>query len=68
MGREGVPKRMGRDLLGDSSATDGIVKNPEDVVVADRLLRVFSGEKPWLGFVVSPVLPQGLQQNGRQHD
>jgi hypothetical protein len=59
---------MRRDLLGDSSATDGIVKNREDVVVTDRLVRIFSGKEPLLGFVVSPVLPQGLQQNGRQHD
>src|SRR5229473_1541978 len=67
MGRKAVAQRMRRDLLGDSSATDGIVKNPEDVVVTDRLVRVFSGKEPLLGFVVSPVLPQGLQQNGRQH-
>ncbi len=51
MGRKAVAQRMRRDLLGDSSATDGIVKNPEDVVVTDRLVRVFSGKEPLLGFV-----------------
>ena len=59
---------MRRDLLGNSGAADGIVKDPEDVVVADRLVRVFSGKEPLLWFRVAPVLPQGLQQNGRQHD
>jgi hypothetical protein len=59
---------MRRDLLGDSSAADGIVKNREDVVVTDGLVRIVSGKEPLLGFVVSPVLPQDLEQNGRQHD
>ncbi len=66
MGCKAVAQRMRRDLLGDSSATDGIVKNREDVVVTDGLVRIFSGKEPLPGFVVSPVLPQGLQQNGRQ--
>ena len=68
MSCKAVPQRMRRDLLGDSSAADGIVKDREDVVVADRVVRVFSGKEPLLGFVVSPVLPQDLEQNGRQHD
>src|SRR5260370_39358945 len=68
MGREGVPKRMGRDLLGDSSATDGIVKNREDVVVTDRLGEAFSGKEPLLGVVVSPGLPLSLEHNGVRTD
>src|SRR5580692_6071914 len=54
MGCKAVAQRMRRDLLGDSSATDGIVKNREDVVVTDGLVRIFSGKEPLLGFVVSP--------------
>src|SRR5882724_12628896 len=68
MGCEAVTKGMGRDLLGNSGAADRIVKDPEDVVVADRLIRVFPGKEPLLWFRMSTVLPQGLQQNGRQHD
>src|SRR5882762_6944897 len=67
-GRGIVTKGMGRDLLGNSGAADRIVKDPEDVVVADRLIRVFPGKEPLLWFRMSTVLPQGLQQNGRQHD
>src|SRR6266851_4323303 len=51
MGRKAVAQRMRRDLLGDSSATDGIVKNPEDVVVTDRLVRVSPGKSHCLGLL-----------------
>jgi Phage integrase, N-terminal SAM-like domain len=36
-------------------------------VAADRLVRGSSGEKPFLRFVFSPVLSQGIQQNRGQH-
>jgi hypothetical protein len=62
MGRKAVAKRVGANLLGDSGTTDGIVKNHEDIVAADRLIGSYSGKEPFLGFGVSPVLPQSVQQ------
>lgn len=58
---------MGADLLGDSSATDSMLKYHKDVVAADRLVWGSSREKPFLRFVFSPVLSQGIQQNRGQH-
>jgi len=52
---------MGANLLSDSGMTDGIAKDHEHVVAADRLAGVVSGEKPFFGFAVSPVLPQGFK-------
>src|SRR5262245_20868113 len=69
MGSKAVAKRMGTNLLGDSSATDGIVKHHKDVVAADRLVWASSREEPFPGFLEVPVLSQGMQQNrGLHHD
>jgi hypothetical protein len=60
---------MRRGLLGDSSATDGIVKNREDVVVTDRLVRIFSLQSNGSRRVVSPLefFQHALSKRGRHN-
>ena len=60
MSSKAVAQRMGTNLLADASEADSVAKNHEDVIAADRLIRVSSGEEPFLGFVASPVLSQGI--------
>ena len=50
MSSKAVAQRMGRNLLGDSGVADGIVKDLEDVVAADRVGRDFLRERaiPWV--------------------
>src|SRR5215472_6307021 len=67
MSSKAVAKRMGTNFLADSSAVDSIVKHHKDVVAADRLGGVSSGEEPFPWLLGSPVRSQGIQQNRRQH-
>src|SRR5215467_3196607 len=68
MSGEAVTKRVRRNVLGNSGPAYGVVKHREDVVAGERLIRSFSGKEPVFRFGLSPVLPQGIEQNRGQHD
>jgi hypothetical protein len=61
MGSEAVAQRMRRNLLGQTSSADSIVKGLSQGGAADRLVWVFAWKEPSRRFLPPPVLSQHLE-------